>query len=63
MFSGFFSTKSIKENKFEITGYLFDLHKLDGILKMRQKLPEFTLQMPNWSSQDLSDTELAVKKF
>lgn len=33
----FFYTKSIKENQFEKMEYLFDLHKLDGVLKMRQK--------------------------
>lgn len=34
----FFSMKSIKENKFQLTGCLFDLHKPDGILMISQKM-------------------------
>lgn len=34
------SMKSIKENKFKVTGHLSDLHKRDGILRMSQKKTE-----------------------
>lgn len=57
------SMKPIRENKFE---HLSDLHKPDDVLRISQKMTEakamLTLQMPNWSSWDLNDTELAVKE-